>query len=87
MKLPRFRQVIACLIALWAIGLGLRFIVAYFSREIYYYNSGIVTQGIPELDLIFDWGMLFFLGIIIYIYTMTDVYRYFKGGGRKRQQS
>ena len=65
---------------LWATGIGLRFIITYFNKDLYVYNSGMFTTSIPPLfDLCFDWGPLFLFGVILVLISTYEFIKEQKG--------
>ena len=67
MSYERTKFLLTLMLGIWGTGIGLRFIIAYFTGDWYPYNSGVAHAGSPELDLIFDWGILFTLGLSVWI--------------------
>lgn len=51
----------------WMVGIGLRFIIDGFI------NHG--TYMVNLSDVIFDWGILFILGIGLFIFLLFDMYK------------
>lgn len=49
----------------WMMGIGLRFI---FDG---YVNGNVFA--VPLFDAVFDWGVLFILGLVLFIYSIIDL--------------
>lgn len=50
--------------AAWMMGIGLRFIIdGFFNKQLYHVNV---------FDVFFDWGILFFLGVLLFIVMIYD---------------
>ena len=60
-----YKFFIMSLSSAWMMGIGLRFI---FDG---YVNSN--TFAVPLFDAIFDYGVLFFLGLVLFIYSIIDI--------------
>ena len=63
------KKILIWLLGIWSMGIGIRFIISNYLKEIYRVNG---------LDLIFDWSILTLLGIIIVIISVKDFNNYLK---------
>ena len=58
-------KLIRLLLGIWATGIGLKFIIGYIQGNIYEYRF---------FDIVFDWGILFILGIINILAVIINYY-------------
>jgi len=63
----RTRIILFSLSSAWMIGIGFRFLMMDIGNE-FYYNS--------TFDKVFDWGILFLLGIILAVFMVYDMQRH-----------
>ena len=70
------KDLINYFLGLWALGIGARFIIAYFLGDWYPYNStyGIISNA--TFDLFFDWIILFTLGLLRCIFTLLEYFEH-----------
>ena len=97
-KSKLIRPIATYLLSIWSIMIGTRFIIGYFLGDIYplgisketiekMVKHSIVEQpqgfSSVEFDMMFDWGILLILGIIVLSYHIIDFYIWIK----KREKS
>ena len=79
----KIRPIVTCLLGLWAMGIGLRFIIGTvllnLDKEYYYI--------FPIHDVFFDWMILFVLGGIVWLFHMVDFYRHLKSKKGEKSQT
>ena len=64
----RSKLIVIWLLGIWAIGIGLKFIISTLDNNIHFYD----VSPSNTLDLFFDWGMLFILGLTSLIISIKE---------------
>ena len=68
MNTASLRAMLLFLLCIWSVGLGFRFVAEYF-----YFSHDNYVFGM--FDALFDWSVLFVLGLVNLIIILYDNYR------------